>query len=146
MYLHSNTQAQWYHVLSDLQEETRVILPNEIEHYLMLMFMNTTHDISILDSFLSQDFLTTFAQPYNCENWQDIGDKCLILSGLFPDWTRRRVRSEHFVSKLGKLCYSQASLQHFGASQKLFEYLCENYDVIVEFLQKMNPSTQHQRH
>ena len=146
MYLHSNTQAQWYHALSDLQEETCTFLPTEIEHYLMLMLVNTTDNISILDSFLSQELLTTLTQPYHCENWQDTGDKCLVLNGLFPDWTHRRVRSTHFVSNLGKLGYSQASLQHFGANQKLFEYLCENYDEIVELLQKMNLNSQDRRH
>ena len=146
MYLHSNTQAQWYHVLNDLQEETSFSLPTEVEHYLMLIFVNSTQDITILDSFLSQDFFLSFTQPYNVENWQDIGDKCLVLNGLFPDWTCRRVRSKNFVTNLGKLGYCQAALQHYGASQKLFEYLSHNYDDIVQFLKMMNPGTYHQHH
>lgn len=146
MYLHSNTQAQWYNVLCDLQEETSTQLPSEIEHYLLLTLINTTQDISILDSFLSQDLLNAVGDPYKPERWQDLGDKCLILGGFFPEWTNRRVRSEAFIANLGKLGYSQASLQHFGANQKIFEYLHHHYDEIVEFLNNMKFHSQTSRH
>ena len=142
MYLQPNAHAQWFQVLSDLQKETRVSLPAEIEHYLLMTLLYHTEQTSLLEACLSEHFFEALEGRFVPAKWQEIGDKCLIISGIFPQWSQRRVRSEKFLHQMGKLGYRQASLQYFGAEKKIFSYLHEHFEPVTELLHQLDCSEQ----
>ena len=138
MYLHSNSQAQWYHALCDLQHETDTVLPLEIEYYLTHVLINSTTQISLIDSLVGEDFLENLHQCTGKNQWPELGNKCLIITGVFPQWANHRCRSKNYVAQMGKLAYQQAALIHFGAQKKIYEHLSEHFDDLSSFLNKLD--------
>ncbi len=67
--------------------------------------------------------------------WQDAGDACLLLAGLFPEQAeRRRVSVDYFV-RMGRLCFRQAagSARSEGEA-RLFAAVVEGFVRLVDIL------------
>lgn len=144
MYLHSNSQAQWYHVLNDLQLETSIELPLEIEHYLILTLIKGSEHLPLLETVIADDFLHLLNQPFAHKHWRELGDRCLLLNGLFPLWTERRSRTKSYYARIGRLAYQQAAMQHYDYHQKVFEHLSQHFDEITFFLNHVDGLAQKQ--
>ncbi len=65
---------------------------------------------------------------------QDVADKCLLFSGLFPGRAKKcRVRISYFVD-LGQSAYATLSSSHASTSSELFIHLAENFVVLMDVL------------
>lgn len=140
MYLHSNLQAQWYRLLADLQQERSTCLPIEIEHYLAMTLIQGSQNIQLFDNTLAEELLCHMHRPLDFDKWRSLGDKCLIINGLFPQWGQRRCQSSHYVADIGKLAYQQASLDYKGGYRYVFEHLTQHYDEITSLLNHIEPN------
>ena len=71
---------------------------------------------------------------------QEVGDKCLLFSGLFPECAeRKRVTVGYFV-QVGQIAYEQLSLKVPDSTALVFEQLCEGFINVMDVLQSMRPS------
>ncbi len=69
---------------------------------------------------------------------RDVGDQCLLYSGLFPGRAmRRRVRVSYYVN-IGKSAYfSLATSEKFSDNNNLFATLADKFVCLMDILQSM---------
>jgi hypothetical protein len=154
--LHPNQTAQWQAIVSEAEHLASIQLSEELESYLVFLLIRFCNQPSIAQSILAHDFLMNLEQLNNqgtfnqqikqqtTNNLRDIGDKCLLLTGLFPGRARRRrVRISYFV-KLGQMAYSSVSYTQKNSFEKLYSSLCQHFVGLMDILQTMRELTHEQ--
>ena len=99
--------AEWHGIVAEAEFHTATQLPTEIENYLVCLLMRFTERPELAKSVVALDFLDALQSSGRIQTLQlrDVGDKCLLFSGLFPGVAaRRRVAIEYFID-LGRSAY-----------------------------------------
>ena len=100
--------AQWHALVGEAEQACATRLGEELESYLVFLLMRYTESPEIANSVLALDYLHSMEAIGHLRETQlrEVGDKCLLYSGLFPARAeRRRVNSSYYV-KLGMGAYS----------------------------------------
>lgn len=141
--LHANATALWHTMLSEAQKSSAIYLKEDLESYLVLLLMRFTDEPSIASSVLGLEFLKGCQQRDLQKHYyqlRDVGDKCLLFSGLFPGRAvKKRVKLGYFV-KLGQTAYSTLS-QYIDVQEELFVRLCVEFPKMMDVLQAMRESS-----
>ena len=131
--------SAFYDVVKETQCKSGYELPLEIESYIVMLLA------SFIDkpNFLPQK---TFAQCYLTLQEQKkydaktVGDTCLFVRGVFPNYGKRYGIQKSYYSQIGKSSYEIVSeVLH----QELFGKLAYHFDFLGDFIGmsiKSNPS------
>lgn len=135
--LEPSSTAQWLHLVQDAEQEYGLSLHEDLESYLVFMLMRHTQKTSLAQAVMALEYLESqeLAGSVRNEKLREIGDQCLILSGLYPKRAaRRHVRVSYYV-EIGQSAYHHLSntLQH--ASAELYRQLCEAFVTLMDILQ-----------
>lgn len=137
--LHPSTMSQWQSLVYDAQNACNIELPESLESYLVFLLMRFTERPEIAREVVAIDFLESYHQSQHLQQQtlRDIGDKCLLFTGLFPKRARqRRVRIGYYV-KIGQSAYSSLSSSESHETSELFLELCETFVPMMDILQTM---------
>jgi len=107
--LNASSTAQWHDLVQDAQQITKNRLNETLESYLVFLLMRFTSRPEIASTVLALDYLNSLLETRKKrrEQLRDIGDQCLLFSGLFPQRAeRKRVKISYFVH-LGQNAYSE---------------------------------------
>lgn len=109
--------TQWYELVKETQDLTGVFFDDEISSYLILTLDKYTLDISLLDRPISTEYLKALeiSSALNIQNLRKVGDRCLIISGLFPD-RARKIISVRYYTEMGQQAYLAVSDRHTNSS------------------------------
>lgn len=128
--------AQWQKLILEAEQACSVSLNEDTESYLVFLLMRFVEKPEMASSVLGLEFLQG-AQDLSrarAEKLRDVGDKCLLYSGLFPGRAeRRRVNISYFV-KLGQAAYSTLS-DYSHPLAALYYELCCKFVMMMEVLQ-----------
>lgn len=129
--------AQWLQLVRDAESDYGLLLDDDMESYLVFMLMRHSQNRSLAQAALALDYLRSadLVGKQRDERLRDIGDQCLILSGLFPRRAaRRNVRVSYYVD-MGQSAYQYLShnLQH--ATGELYRQLSETFVTLMDILQ-----------
>lgn len=134
--LHETAVEQWKSLVADAGRQAQHELDEELESYLvftLLRFMRRPHAISKVVAF---EYLLAMDSRSGEKRLilRDIGDQCLLVSGLYPELAKRRlVASEYFID-MGRNAYDELSgLMHAGASS-LYRQLAEAFYYLRDVL------------
>ncbi len=72
----------WCELIGDAQHRCAISLPEPLESYLVFLLIRFYTRVDWVGSILGLEFLN--AAQTGGSSWRDVGDKCLIFSGLFP--------------------------------------------------------------
>ena len=138
--LHPTTTAQWYALVNEAQVTCAVTLQEDLESYLVFLLQRFIDSPDIASSVLGLDFLQSYQQPSHHQQLKDVGDKCLLVAGLFPGRAiKRRVKLSYFV-KLGQTAYS--TLSNYAIHQEeLFNQLCFEFPKLLDVLLAMRETS-----
>jgi len=109
--INSNTLALWYDIIHDAKSSCAIDLQQELEAYLVYLMMRFTNRPDIANQIMATEFL----QSMNLRvaekeiGLQQVGDKCLIFSGLFPTLAEKRLVKIGYFVNLGRASYSAIS-------------------------------------
>ncbi len=109
--LEQTAQAQWQALIHDAQALCNRHLDETLESYLVFLLMRFTDKPHSLSRVMASDYLQSQAcsGEQRVDRLRDVGDHCLLFSGLFPQLAERRlVRVSYFVN-LGRSSYLQLS-------------------------------------
>src|SRR5437899_10481277 len=99
--------AQWQELIKEAENSSQLVLNEELESYLVFLLIRFTGQPQLAKSVLALEFLENsrcLGQKQQ-EELRNVGDKCLLISGLFPGRAqRRRVKISYFV-QLGQNAY-----------------------------------------
>ena len=92
--------AGWQTLVHDAQQASLLELTEELESYLVYMLMRFAGQPELVASVLALEFLENIDAmgTEQRDALRDVGDKCLLFSGLFPGRAKKcRVRVSYFV-------------------------------------------------
>jgi len=128
--------SQWQALVAEAEALSGVQLGEELESYLVFTLMRYLRRPEMVQRILALDFLEAFqrSHPQRNEALRDVGDQCLLFSGLFPRRAeRRRVRVSYYV-KLGRSAY-QTLADSLSKTTDLFALLAEEFIAAMDTLQ-----------
>jgi hypothetical protein len=127
--VHPTDTAHWLALVTEAQASSQIELHEEIESYLVFMLMRFMAKPEMATNILGLEFL----EGANClgqqrhEQLRDVGDQCLLVSGLFPGRAEtKQVRLSYFI-KLGQSAYSIISSSETNHSNDLFGELSDRF-------------------
>lgn len=137
--------AQWHSLVHDAEQIAGVKLAEELESYLVFTLMRYLGRSEMGQRILALDYLQAAHSQgrEQQEKLRDVGDQCLLFSGLFPKRAeRRRVRISYYVD-LGRSAY-----QHLGHStdplSTLYAELARAFVSAMDILQAIRNMRQEQ--
>jgi hypothetical protein len=133
--LQPTAAAEWQNLVKEAEKTGHFELGEELESYLTFLLMRFTQKPEMAKSVLALEFLNGLEETgrQRIEKLRDVGDKCLLVSGLFPGRAeKRRVRISYFV-ELGINAYAvlAQSPQRYA---KLYILLQESFVILMDTL------------
>lgn len=137
--LHPTSTAQWHALVNEAQQRAQQPLNEALESYLVFMLMRFCQQPDILSRALATEYLDNDcrdgARPQ--QRLRDVGDLCLLYSGLFPHQAeRRRVRISYYVN-LGRSAYHRVAAMAETSITELFTGLSREFILLMDILQLM---------
>lgn len=104
--------AEWYEIVREAEAVSGLRVGEELECYLVNLLLRFTDKPTLADAVLGLDYLLAEQQltPSKYNALREVGDQCLLYSGLYPERAeRRRVPVSYFVA-LGQRAYCSAAM------------------------------------
>lgn len=130
--------AQWHALVAEAQQACDCNLEESLESYLVFLLMRFADRPELARKIMALEFLRAQqADPQQAGNLRDVGDQCLLFSGLFPKIAEKRmVRVSYFVN-IGRSAYGQLSSLVDRQSERLFSNLAGGFVAIMDVLHAM---------
>lgn len=135
--LSPTSTASWQSLVLEAQNASHIELTEDLQSYLVFLLMRFLYEDQLVSRPVALDFLETLHLSGRMQQHQlqEVGDKCLILSGFFPGLAERRlVRVEYFVN-LGQGAYTALSYLSKKGNAQLFNELSNGFVPLVDILQ-----------
>lgn len=137
--LHPTDTSQWHALVNEAQASTRLVLNENTESYLVFLLMRFSQTTRLMESVIALDFLNSMQKTGHrqIELLRDVGDKSLLLSGLFPGMANKHhVKLDYFTS-MGRAAYlSVSELQERTVAEMYFQ-LSDQFITLQQILQAM---------
>lgn len=146
IFIQPSSLSQWQALLSEAQVAASVTLQEDLESYLAFMLMRFCQQPEIAKSTLGLEFLIALDSLSGLQDQklQEVGDKCLIYSGLFPENAHKRRVSMNYYIELGQTAYAMLSdKNHYAEKHKTFELytaMCNQFVSMRDVLDAMRDS------
>lgn len=138
--LHPTSTSQWHALVNEASNACQINLNEELQSYLVFLLMRFVEAPDIAKTVLALELLNSAHQQghHKIDTLREVGDSCLLFSGLFPGRARkRRVRISYYVS-MGQTAYSSLSEQsQHNSLAPLFSSLCEQFVPLMDILHSM---------
>ncbi|AHE68300.1 hypothetical protein [Legionella oakridgensis] len=143
--LHPTDTSQWHALVNEAQASTRLVLNENTESYLVFLLMRFSQATQLLESVLALDFLESMRLPgrRQVELLRDVGDKSLLLCGLFPGMAMRRHVSLDYFSDMGQAAYMTVGELQDSESAALYFQLSAQFMTLKQILQAMRGNYLH---
>jgi len=130
--------AQWHALVSEAQAACDCHLEESIESYLVFLLMRFADRPELARKIMAMEYMRAQqANPGQVDGLRDVGDQCLLFSGLFPQIAEKRmVRVSYFVN-IGRSAYDQLSSLVDRQSDRLFSNLAYGFVAIMDVLHAM---------
>ncbi len=131
--------TQWQTLVVEASQLSGIRLTEELESYLVFLLMRFTDSAQIAHKAMGIEFLTSINRVGSLRSiaLRDVGDQCLLYSGLFPGRAnKRRVRISYYVN-LGKTAYFSLADTSKFPDNNLFAMLGEKFVGLMDILQSM---------
>jgi hypothetical protein len=133
-------QAQLWHALVHVAgARLHAPLDESRESYLVFVLLRFQRDDSLLARTLALEWLAAQANigSARADALRDVGDRCLLIAGLYPGMAeRRRVSGDYFID-LGRGAYFEVAQASRNAYAALFEELARSYRELVRTLRAL---------
>lgn len=135
----STSTALWYQMLQEAQSKCQIILSSDIESYLILMLTRYLTYTTLAQEMMASTFLKGIQLPTRLRATvlQDIGDRCLLISGLFPFVAEKRLVKLRYYIDIGQIAYEVISQKN----NDIFSSLSKQFIPLMDVLQSFRPST-----
>ena len=137
--LHPTDMSQWHALVNEAQASTRLILPENTESYLVFLLMRFSHTPELAESVLAVDFLNSMQAvgARQVELLREVGDKSLLLSGLFPGMAEKRHVQLKYFTDMGQAAYLTVSELEADDVGILYHELSCQFNQLLEVLQAL---------
>lgn len=134
--LTSSTQtALWQSIVHKAEAECSIVLQEDLEAYLVFLLMRYINQSDLLHECIAPLFLraSQLMRDGRRAVLQEVGDRCLLLSGLFPMLVERRLVKVSYFVRLGQTAYHAVSKKQ----NDLYELLSNQFVPMMDVLQSL---------
>lgn len=131
--------ALWQGIIQEAEASCEINLMEELEAYLVYLMIRYTNKPEFVKHIMANDLLAGLKLPSAGKQvaLQEVGDKCLLFTGLFPNIsTKRLVKLSYFVS-IGQSAYGAISHD----TDDLYHSLAVSFVPMVDVLQSVRHYT-----
>lgn len=135
--LQPTEKAQWHSLIQEAEHACHIQLGEELQSYLVFLLMRYTQAPQLAESVLAVEYLTSLevSGKLGEVKLSEVGDKCLLYSGLFPQRAeQKRVRISYFVH-LGESAYSVLANSLATVRAAIYANLSAHFVVLMDILQ-----------
>ncbi len=106
------------------------------ESYLVFVLLRYQRDDTLLARAQALEWLNAQSHcgSVRADALRDVGDRCLLIAGLFPALAERRSVSRDYFVDLGRSAYAEVAEASRNAYAALFEQLARTYRELVQTL------------
>lgn len=126
----------WHHLVRDAESRAHIDLAETQESYLVFTLVGHCRDSLLPGRILSLELLEGLADTGSGreERLRNVGDRCLLLAGLFPDQARRRCVDANYFAGLGRGAYAELGSHARSALASLYAELADAFEWLVNVL------------
>lgn len=131
--------SQWYKFVKEAEHASKHNLGEDLQNYLVFMLIRFMKKSEITGSVMATEYLRGSFEVGHARSakLQEVGDKCLLFSGFFPEQTeKKRVSPGYFVS-LGKSAYFELSNSRSSKNKELYFELSKKFINLTDVLLTM---------
>ncbi len=135
----ASAMEEWVTLVNEAEAAAEHPLDDDMESYLVFLLIRFTDKPELASGVLALDYLRgmQLSGQMAQDQLRDVGDKCLLYSGLFPERaTRRRVQASYFVD-LGRGAYDQLGQRLKNSSATLYQRLATTFVSLMDVLHAM---------
>jgi hypothetical protein len=135
--LDSSELSQWHRLVQEAEQDYGCQLDETMQSYLVFTLMRFAKNNQLNSKALALDYLTSHHLPNNLlhEQLRNIGDQCLLVSGLYPQSARKRQVSVKYYIDLGRSSYHHISTVTQHGIAELYQQLAESFVLLMDLLQ-----------
>ena len=133
--VNSTPTSLWYQIIHEAEAACEIPLEAEVESYLVFLMMRYTSKPEIARHIMATDFLKAYGSgPHQRQLvLQEVGDKCLLFSGLFPGIAEKRLVKVSYFVNLGQSSYATLS----KTENDLYCSLSNQFVALMDVLQSL---------
>lgn len=123
--------SAFYGVVRETQETSGYVLPESIEAYIVMLLASKMETPNFLpeESFAVE--YIKLKRPAKL-NAKELGDTCLFVSGVFPNYGRKYGLHKNYYNKIGVSSYEMVAETMNG---ELFSNLAVHFNFLSEFIE-----------
>lgn len=143
----SSSTAQWQKLVLEAEAECDLQLSEDMESYLVFLLMRFLEKPEFTSKIMAMDYLHSFISngQVQQEKLRDVGDHCLLFSGLFPKIAeRRQVKISYYVG-MGKTAYHHLGDTCKAQLNEFYHQLAESFVHLMDLLQVIRGINQESR-
>ncbi len=135
--LNSSELSQWHTLVREAEQDYGCRLDEGMESYLIFTLMRFTKNQQLNSHALAIDYLNSHHLPQRLrsEQLRDIGDQCLLVSGLYPQSAEKRQVGASYYVDLGRSAYRHISTVTQQGIAELYQQLAESFILLMDLLQ-----------
>ncbi|MFY7698300.1 MAG: hypothetical protein ACOVQX_05765 [Legionella sp.] len=142
--LNPTDMSQWHALINEAQVATKLLLSEPLESYLVFLLMRFATTPALLDTIMAIDFLVAMQKSgrhSQLQGLQDVGDKSLLVCGLFPGVATRRHLTLDYFAEIGRAAYFAAGRLQESESIPLYFQLSAQFHSLQAILNAMRGNT-----
>lgn len=126
----------WQEVVKGAEDRCHVVLPIEVESYLVSLLMRFTQQSGLLHQVMATEYLQALQERALVRRHAlaTVGDQCLLLSGLFPGVAAHRHVNVRYFVDLGRSSYANIS----NKATDIYTALAQQFVLLMDVLQAVN--------
>lgn len=137
--LAGSSTALWQELILQGAERAHLALGEEIESYLVFTLARHAGDARLGARVMALEWLQAQEPPRRPDALRDVGDRCLLIAGLFPKLAARRRLNTRYYIDLGRSAYASAADRAPRCERGLFAHLAEAFLSMVGVLTAVRP-------
>ncbi len=137
--IYSTNMSEWLSLVVDAQSKQSTYLCEDLESYLVFLLMRFSDKPNILSKVICLELLEINYSGSRVleQDLQEIGDTCLIFSGLYPEISKKRNVNNSYYTEMGKTAYGTLSNHKDSIHRKLYGLLYQEFTSLTNVLQAM---------
>lgn len=131
--------AQFHQLVVEAEDRTNHSLNEESESYLVFLLMRFSKNPGFAVTPVAIDYLQSAGATgqVKIEQLRDVGDKCLLLSGFFPEQAEKRLVSIGYFINIGRTAYHELAANAGKGIGSLYHQLANRFVELMDILQSI---------
>jgi len=131
----------WYELEREGEDRAGTALPDPEEHYRVFELQRHQGDVPLGARTAALEYLHALDHGGHgrADALRDVGDRCLLIAGLFPRVARRRNVQPGYYAALGRAAYGEVASATRAGHAELFALLASRFDAMLRVLAGLQP-------